>query len=200
MFEETKTVYCNKCGYANPSDADFCARCGEKLYKKNDIAHSDNESDYENSFRDNQYDFCSAKTDIIDEIMPLVGENREFYLPRFEKIINEGAIFSWNWSAFFVSEYWMLYRKMYIYFFFVLAVVLITPPISFGLFFLIRILFGFTANRLYYEYLRKIAAKAKTMTEPYKTNYLAQKSGVSMNGVLIFLCVAFILFILNLIF
>lgn len=43
-----------------------------------------------------------------------VGENKaEYYLPLFSRFDAAGSRASWNWPAFFVTFFWMLYRRMY---------------------------------------------------------------------------------------
>jgi Tfp pilus assembly protein PilE len=44
----------------------------------------------------------------------VVGESKEdYYLPRFDRAAS-GQSASWHWPAFFVTWWWMLYRKMWI--------------------------------------------------------------------------------------
>ena len=43
-----------------------------------------------------------------------VGPRADFYVPLFLRFDQAGASGrSWNWSAFFVSFYWFLYRRMF---------------------------------------------------------------------------------------
>jgi type IV pilus assembly protein PilA len=42
-----------------------------------------------------------------------VGQNAEYYLPKFEQYDNGGSKLGWNWPAFFVTTPWFLYRKMW---------------------------------------------------------------------------------------
>jgi Tfp pilus assembly major pilin PilA len=43
-----------------------------------------------------------------------VGENKaDYYLPLFYRFDQGGSRVSWNWPAFFVAFFWMLYRRMY---------------------------------------------------------------------------------------
>ena len=44
----------------------------------------------------------------------IVGDtNTQYYLTRFERLAS-GASGGWHWPAFFISLYWMLYRKMWL--------------------------------------------------------------------------------------
>jgi Tfp pilus assembly major pilin PilA len=43
-----------------------------------------------------------------------VGESKaHYYVPRFQRFDAGSSRASWNWPAFFVSFFWMLYRRMY---------------------------------------------------------------------------------------
>jgi Tfp pilus assembly major pilin PilA len=43
-----------------------------------------------------------------------VGESKaHYYVPRFQRYDEGSSRASWNWPAFFVSFFWMLYRRMY---------------------------------------------------------------------------------------
>lgn len=41
-------------------------------------------------------------------------EKARYYLPKFERFAAGGGLISWNWPAFFVSFFWLLYRKMWL--------------------------------------------------------------------------------------
>ena len=44
----------------------------------------------------------------------IVGDSKaDYYLPRFDRVAS-GQSTSWHWPAFFVTWYWMLYRKMWV--------------------------------------------------------------------------------------
>ena len=40
-------------------------------------------------------------------------ENTEYYLTRFRRL-QSGASMSWHWPAFFITSFWLLYRKMWL--------------------------------------------------------------------------------------
>lgn len=44
-----------------------------------------------------------------------IGRNADHYLPKFERYDDEGSTIGWNWSAFFVTSGWYLYRKMWLW-------------------------------------------------------------------------------------
>ena len=49
----------------------------------------------------------------IDLMDLFVQRNNKFYKRKFEKMKETGKSVSWNWGAFFMGIYWMIYRKMY---------------------------------------------------------------------------------------
>ena len=49
-----------------------------------------------------------------NDLEKFVGKNSDYYVRKFEEMQITGNKISWNWPAFFISGYWMLYRKMYI--------------------------------------------------------------------------------------
>ena len=48
-----------------------------------------------------------------DEITLFIQNNENFYKRKFKKMDETGKSVSWNWAAFFMGIYWMVYRKMY---------------------------------------------------------------------------------------
>lgn len=49
------------------------------------------------------------------EITELVGTNAEYYINVFQRIREKGEYRIWNWPAFLVTPFWMMYRKMYVF-------------------------------------------------------------------------------------
>ena len=50
----------------------------------------------------------------VEDIASFVGPNSAYYLPRFYKMAKTGSRLSWNWPAFLITPYWLLYRKQYV--------------------------------------------------------------------------------------
>ena len=90
---------------------------------------------------------------------------------------------SWNWPAFLVSPYWFMYRKMYGYGAGTLGVAFIIALRGFTFLSLAAfggyMAIGIFANYIYMNFLEHKAQQAKGMTEPYKTQFIAQNSGVN---------------------
>ncbi|HJD23219.1 MAG TPA: DUF2628 domain-containing protein [Firmicutes bacterium] len=49
-----------------------------------------------------------------EDLAAFVGPNSAYYLPRFYKMAKTGSRLSWNWPAFLITPYWLLYRKQYL--------------------------------------------------------------------------------------
>jgi type II secretory pathway pseudopilin PulG len=104
-------MFCSNCGSATTASARFCAGCGES--------------------RD------GSQADVIptgrrahsrDLYQAVIGpKRRDYYLSRFSRYAESGkAGVSWHWPAFFVTLYWLMYRKMWLY----AALYLFVPYVS----------------------------------------------------------------------
>lgn len=111
--EEADEITCHRCGGKNPADRSFCEHCGSRLEP--------------NSSPWNEFAFFTdiiKKDEVIDgvpagDIADFVGDNSGYFLPRF-KLFSEGRRTDFNWSAFLFSYFYLFYRKMYAYGFFIL--------------------------------------------------------------------------------
>ncbi len=117
---------CAHCGAQNVQYAEFCCRCGQPL--KTDEWHSTQQPPQPNHVPLHEYTpFRTAydpmggvsageafEEDVTAEDLAFcVGSNTVYYLPRFQKIHN-GRTVQWNWMAFWLTPYWLLYRKQYV--------------------------------------------------------------------------------------
>lgn len=114
----------------------------------------------------------------------LVAENKDFYLPKFERYLNSTDAFDchdWNWPAFLFGAMWLAYRKAYLaavlFFIAQMAIPTIIPIPFCGL--IINILFGAFGTYFYYLHLTKVIQRAKEMPEPNRNYELKKKSGTS---------------------
>ncbi len=117
--------HCPHCGAPNVQYAEFCGRCGKQL-RTNDW-HSAPQTP-PNSPHFHEYTPFRAAFDPLggvphnesfddditaEDLAVCVGSNTAYYLPRFQKIRN-GRSIQWNWMAFLITPYWLLYRKQYV--------------------------------------------------------------------------------------
>lgn len=127
----TETRRCPNCGYPNPSFAEFCSRCGrptgaEEWHTPQTSPPTGNSQPYSSHYGEyspfhvamDPYGGISPDEQIEDltasELAAFVGPNTAYYLPRFQKMARKDSKCSWNWAAFFLTPYWLLYRKNYV--------------------------------------------------------------------------------------
>lgn len=124
-------------------------------------------------------------------------EKAHYYLPKFARFAAGGSQLSWNWPCFFVTFFWLLYRKMWLwavlYFvapaalFFVLAIISVLT--SYWIYAVFTVLYWLAifivlplyANALYYRQVRKkVALVADSIAAPERAiAYLGSVGGVS---------------------
>ena len=92
---------CTHCGNANDEAAKFCSGCGANLSQEGFIP-SELKATVEITNQESLYRaFVGSK-------------NQNYYVERFSQFDQAGgAKATWNWPAFFVTFYWLLYRKMW---------------------------------------------------------------------------------------
>ena len=126
----------------------------------------------------------------VDPLLPqLVGPKAEYYLPKFQQLKAQGKKTSWNWAAFLVSSYWMLYRKMYLYGAIAAVIEILCSVIGSLLLSLLLlggyIAVGIFANFIYMKDLEGKAEEARTMPEPYRTQFITTNGGINSSVVVL---------------
>lgn len=186
---------CSGCGANVPSQAKFCPMCGASIIKKCSQCGS---AIIENA------QFCSncgaavqetaAAVDPIKMVASkvnsatldeerafrlFIGENADYYLGKWTT--PDGKLqkkLSWNWAAFFFGILWFFYRKMYGWAlgFYVIGIALyfLLPGISFGMW----IVYGLTANSLYYDHVKDRIETSRQMV----TGIEDQEKAIAMSG------------------
>ena len=98
-------LFCIKCGSDLEEGDNFCKACGKKVTVKS-------EPSVENITQEKNEEHL---------LRLFIGEKKQdYYLQKWTKGKN-----SWNWAAFFLSFFWLGYRKMYKYIFLFLGIFLI---------------------------------------------------------------------------
>jgi len=139
-----------------------------------------------------------------------VGEkNTEFYLQRFSQFERGGGSVSWHWPAFFVTSYWLLYRKMWLlalgYIFAVpflfqlidmLVSSVVAPDLAGVTYLLLYVVFGFIvmpmyANKLYYQHASGKIEKIKNRggSDAETRDRVARRGGTSLVFIVLFVLV-----------
>ncbi len=121
----------------------------------------------------------------------VIGEkNQDYYLTKFEKFDQQSSELKegWNWPAFFFTNIWALYRKMYGWFFGLCGIYLLfsllyyyrAPAEIFISYVLIHIIFAIYANSLYHRNIQKKIAVARfSIKDDSKLlKFLKHKGGV----------------------
>ncbi len=207
-YEETsssaQSVFCTHCGRKNDSASSFCSGCGSRIItsaptpevkhtftpaaNNNADPYSYTNQQYEGYQKSASYDtthsnYNSSSTAIDTDIIQLIGVKSEYYVSKFQELKSQNKKNSWNWCAFLATPYWLIYRKMYGYGACFLAGAFITSLIGSVFLSLLSlagyIVFGIFANYLYMTYLEGKANQVKSMTEPYRSQFIAKNGGIN---------------------
>lgn len=159
----------------------------------NNNTSNDNHINRSNNMYNNSY----SNNISIEEFAAFIGEkNTNYYLKYFDKRKNTNYFSSWNWPCFFLTYYWLLYRKLYLHAAILIPVTFILSRVlgkkSFILIaFVIRILLSIFANAIYLNNaerkIKSIKAAASGLNASQYINKLRQKGGVSIVAPLILL-------------
>ncbi len=143
-------------------------------------------------------------------------KNQAFYFSHFSRFrsLKRTAI-SWNWPAFFITFYWLLYRKMWLnaLLYTILTYLALIPVFivaalhggsnAFGIAYIVYLLALFIlpalfANGLYYKHFeRKLQLTRETRkSNQWQLGMLSEKGGTS-HGALIALLIAMLIFMLG---
>lgn len=123
----------------------------------------------------------------LEKQLSVVQNNTSYYELRWGLVENPQRNNSWNWAAFFLTTFWLAYRKMYGLFFLTVFIELIWMSFSFftefpfwadGLFYAgVSLFIGWNGNRLYYKHLTKVSEQSQKINETYQEAYLKTKGG-----------------------
>ncbi len=197
-------MLCNKCRTENLDQARYCSSCGAKL-------GGDNQSV---STGPGLEPGSQANAELQEYYEAAIGyKNTDYYLAYFNRFDLQGSSISWNWPAFFISFYWLLYRKMWVWaLLYFLAPIfiaiggiilasfseLVSGMLSIASFVAIFILFPMYANALYYWHSRKKILKVKRFSEDTEKNLrrMTAEGGTSWVGLIIIPIAVFMIGIL----
>lgn len=202
-------IYCSKCGAQNERTFKFCSNCGNNLaettsseqtltFKPADDAQTNPyayveqqivplENNCPNNYNSG-FDDGIVREDYVDkELKILVGTKLDYYIPRFNNMKAQDKKSSWNWAAFFVTPYWLMYRKMYGYGIAVLIAQLVILMIDSSFLYFAAlcgyIAIGIYGNFLYMRFLENKIVQTQNTSEPFRTMYLAKNGGVNVAAV-----------------
>lgn len=137
----------------------------------------------------NTTSFGYNTAEIDADIQMLIGVKSEYYIPKFQEMRAQNKKNTWNWPAFLIAPYWMLYRKMYAYGAAVLGISFVLSLLGTTIGSLLSlcgyIALGIFGNYIYMNFLEKKATQVKAMNEPYKTQFVMQNSGVNSTAAIL---------------
>ncbi len=193
-------MFCDKCGAENADKSRFCASCGAPLSAGNRQASSEGAPNPTSSNKENIQEYYEAA----------VGyKNTDYYLSKFTRFDTEGSGVSWNWPAFFISFYWLLYRKMWVWalLYFLLPIPLaiieaVLSPVSeaaVGVVYLVYLIsifvvFPMYANAIYHRHVKTKIQKAENYStdREKRLRILTAEGGTSGIALIIILIFVFI--------
>jgi Tfp pilus assembly protein PilE len=195
-------MFCSKCGSANDDAAKFCVSCGNALILTGKAA----------SIPPVQAEEPASDEEYYKAV--LGAKNQDYYLGHFSRFDDERKISpTWNWPAFLVTFYWLLYRKMWLN----AAIYFVLPYILLILFWVVGAVAGgavgivvtlgyfvylgavlvvipMYANALYYTQCRKTieAVRSTTQGTQRQLGELAGKGGTSHAAYIFILITTFV--------
>lgn len=106
--------------------------------------------------------FTTPPPSEMEELGAFVGRNFSAYRHKFQDLLeSQGKYrFHWHWPAFFIAFPWMLYRKMYLHAFVLVAVGMLPLPV---LKLVLPLLCGALGNYLYFRHCRSRLATVQAM-------------------------------------
>jgi len=194
-------MFCPQCGKANDDSARFCLSCGNVLSQ---------------TMRDAPLSPTAETSPATDEFYKAaIGpKNQDYYLRRFARFDSAGKVgVSWHWPAFFVTFWWLLYRKMWlnalIYFFLPYLVMIllgiaaavvgdssgaIAGIVNLAYLAAIFVLLPMYANALYYKHCTNkiLEVRASSHDVQRQLGELSAKGGTSNVAVIVLLIFMFV--------
>lgn len=184
------TVYCTKCG--NRLSTSVSAQA--PAFQQSDPANTNpyayvNQQGAAYYQGSNTTSFGYNTAEIDADIQMLIGVKSEYYIPKFQEMRVQNKKNTWNWPAFLIAPYWMIYRKMYAYGAAVLGISFVLSLLGTTIGSLLSlcgyIALGIFGNYIYMNFLEKKATQVKAMNEPYKTQFVMQNSGVNSTAAIL---------------
>lgn len=160
----------------------------------------------ESPYKPPEADISGGGSDSGDLMRAFIGtKNTDYYLDAFDKI-ESGAGRRWHWPAFFVTWFWLGYRKMWLWFFaywIIFPVVLSLAMVVLSLVHETLGLVGYVvglffipplfANQVYYNHAKnKLARAAASSSDPHAQSQQAARLG-GTSSVLLFVFLAIVL-------
>lgn len=207
-----KCPYCdNELGLNNICINVTCSHFGATINSSENDTFDNSSNNYQN------VNNCNGTKNIINEQYQIndnisdeefsaffSGNNTNYYLKYLQRFRANNKFLSWNWSCFFLSNYWLLYRKLYtpavafIIFNFV-STKLFRFKVHIFLLIIVHFFLGMFANSIYLNNSKhKIKNIKKTIFTSTKSEYMNElhsRGGVTLLAPLILLIIYILIII-----
>jgi type II secretory pathway pseudopilin PulG len=110
-------MYCSKCVTQSAADALFCAKCGAALQATSTSLQASAPPAQATTHvtQTETREATTAQSFDEEAWRAAIGtKNTDYYLSRFREQHSSGRRSLWHWPAFFVTFYWLLYRKLWL--------------------------------------------------------------------------------------
>ncbi len=186
MQKIENTMFCTECGSKNSKVNAFCLNCGNELEQEK-LEYININTNKSVSTNINKK-INSSLNDLNTEDMNLfISKKTEYYNQKFNQITETGNKRTWNWAAFFLNIYWLLYRKMYVQGGIMILISLATASISSVIPFLgiilgwgVNIAFAMYANSIYLDHIHKKLYEINSMEYEAKESMIMKKGGTNI--------------------
>ena len=216
---------CSSCNADNAPNAVNCEYCGEILGAKSRttaVSAAANAPLGTSSLSPDDFAPRKQEPDLLQPTQPspkiapinddeawkiFVGKNYEYFLRKWEVAGQKKSKQSWNWAAFLLGFSWMAYRKMYLYSWIFIGVVIVetlceyafgfpdklSNAINFG----IAATFGWQGNSWYKLHVEKKVKEITSMYAPEVAKIeLARQGGTSIGAAIGFVVALLTIFFL----
>lgn len=126
-------MYCISCGEKQPANSLFCPKCGVAQKATSESVNTSLPAELvssEEPINQATQDVMEPRDEALHEF---IGPNDDYYFYKWG-LRDGGEIkkHSWNWAAFFLSTFWLGYRKMYLPVFVLLIIFLIIDAVMYA--------------------------------------------------------------------
>lgn len=201
-------MQCNNCGSEVKNEESFCSECGAKILTEQDyidIFRNKNNEMIDESYikEENVIDYNKVFDTIAkEEIEAFIGKkSNSYYLDKWVNLKLSNKYVSWNWWAFFLSSYWLLYRKMYLWGFITIVINFVSiggvvigetiiPPL------VLSIIMGLFGNSIYYNHAKEkiYKVKKKNLSKENELKTIKKRGGINLALALIMFILTLLLF------
>ncbi len=176
-----------------------------------------NENPYASPTTHSSLDMSEGTASEFDELRCFVGNNANYYLRKWSSVLkSQGGTCGFNWAGFFLTVFWLAYRKMYLPAFLLFAIMTVesigeellfiwylgyeeTPnAVVLGVGLLIGTTVGFFGNAWYLAHARKaiLEVRSRGLDEAMTRQTLSNRGGTHLlNALGLFLLYFIILFV-----